>query len=156
MRIEPLAANPGFIPELARIFRAEWSHLVPAWSEEDFLATVRQRARVSGLPFSLVLKDEVGDLAGVVSLKESDLDARPELGPWLASLYVKPALRRQGHALSLIGAMEAEARLRGYRQLYLFTEDLVDFYGRRGYRILDLGERAGHSVTIMVKELASQ
>jgi GNAT superfamily N-acetyltransferase len=45
----------------------------------------------------------------------------PPRTPWLASLFVHPAMRRRGIASVLIGAAEDLARKNGVSTLYLHT-----------------------------------
>jgi GNAT superfamily N-acetyltransferase len=52
-------------------------------------------------------------------------------------LYVRPQYRGAGLAAALMGALEAEARERGFSAIYLDTKDdlaaAIRFYERRGY-----------------------
>lgn len=58
----------------------------------------------------------------------------------LTFFYVDKALRHQGLGKALFEAAAREARKRGARRLYISatpTQDTVDFYRRRGCRLLD-------------------
>ena len=79
-------------------------------------------------------------MVGSASLIAQDMDTRPELSPWLASVYVAAEHRRQGIGSALVRRVAQEAAALGVETLYLFTPDQEHFYARLG---LD-GARALH------------
>lgn len=54
-------------------------------------------------------------------------------GGLLRSVVVAPAARRSGLGRRLVAALEARARRRGQRSLYLLTMDAQDYFRRLGY-----------------------
>lgn len=81
-------------------------------------------------------------LCGMISLREHDLAARPDLSPWLSGLYVAPEFRTRGIGTKLVKTVCDAARTRKYRTLYLFLgqhdmQMLEQFYRMRGFAFLD-------------------
>ena len=95
------------------------------------------------------------EVVGSASLLEHDLDSRPDLGPWLASLYVAPAHRHQGLGAALAERVVEEAARLGVPTLYLFTFDRAGYYARLGWRHLAPALCHGHPVRVMTRDLRS-
>jgi GNAT superfamily N-acetyltransferase len=142
-------------PELARI--------TAAWRWEAFfrrdgasLAEVLERELAGAndpdpMPTVLVLLD--ADVpVGMVALCLNDLDARPQLNPWLAGLYVEPAHRGKGHGLRLIAALEALAWRQGVTRLHLYTATAVGLYEKAGWQPIDSVQKYGRLFTVMSKD----
>jgi len=79
-----------------------------------------------------------GAPVGTAMLDTEDLASRPDLTPWLASVWVAPASRGQGVATALVRHVEASAAALGHPELWLHTADAAAFYERIGW------ERAGY------------
>jgi GNAT superfamily N-acetyltransferase len=75
------------------------------------------------------------DLVGGVSLATKDLAMRPDLGPWLACLFVHPDWRGQAVAQRLIAETCNYARTAGVQQLFLHTHDKALYYRKLGWQI---------------------
>ena len=100
----------------------------------------------------VLLADDVP--VGTASLAAEDLDERPELTPWLASVTVAPEARGRGYALALIQAVEAAARSAAVPTLWLFTNTAERVYARAGWRRVETVEREGKSpVALMRRDL---
>lgn len=78
-----------------------------------------------------------GKPAGTVSLRPSDFGGRPDLTPWMASVYVHPEHRRAGLAHALITRLMAAAFERGHRRLHLITEHAETLYASLGWTTFD-------------------
>ncbi len=68
---------------------------------------------------------------------ESVLDERPDLGPWLAGVYVMPAFRGQGHATRLVLVVEDLARETAIPTLWLYTRTAEPLYSRCGWNVVE-------------------
>ena len=86
---------------------------------------------------------------GTASLTESDLDSRPELTPWLASVFVLPAWRGRGIASALVERVAEEARMAGCPGCYLYTPDQQALYARLGWQMQEELDYRGERVTLM-------
>ncbi len=140
--------NEGFLLQLARLAR-ESNELCPVdrgvgvrsmrcgeatllgmWHHAEFhgrdVATRAQDYTAQSsdrIPCTLVASVEEW-VVGSVALVEDDTEGQfldvPRT-PWLASLFVHPAMRRRGIAIALIGAAESMAQRNGVKTLWLHT-----------------------------------
>ena len=83
-----------------------------------------------------------GEVIGTSSYAQFSLNRRRHAG--LYGMFVTPRWQGQGVATALVNAVRQQARLGGYRELYLSVNPAVAravaFYGREGFS--DTGERA--------------
>ena len=143
---DPLAA------ELGRLHAAEWGHLYPSWDGVVAQAEFRTHQTDGSLPATLVLRSK-GQLVGVVSLIHGDCEARTDLDPWLASLYVVPEFRGQGHAHRLIDAAIEHAAAAGEQVLYVFTETAAKLFEHHGFAEMQRTTMHGQAIVILQREL---
>jgi N-acetylglutamate synthase-like GNAT family acetyltransferase len=73
---------------------------------------------------------------------------RPNLTPWLAALYVRPAYRRRGVGGQLITRLVNHAGNAGFDQVYLSAADQVALYARHGFAPIET-DVGPHRLTIM-------
>ncbi|CZT29355.1 acetyltransferase [Pseudomonas cerasi] len=92
-------------------------------------------------------------MLGGASLASDDLAERPDLGPWLACVLVKPEVRGRGVAGQLIDGICSHARAVGISTLYLHTHDQHRFYAKRGWRVLGRIEAWGKEHYLMSQDL---
>ena len=83
------------------------------------------------------------------SLIDDDLETRPELNPWLASIYVVPERRGDGLGKMMVEYAVGVARLLGIGTLYLYTTGQAAFYRRLGWQAMDAMTFRGHRISIM-------
>lgn len=131
---------------------AQWGVFGPHRLAHSVELFMRAAEDDGALPLTLVALRGERPL-GMASLVQHDGDMRPELGPWLASVFVHPNERRQGVADRLIEAVTGLARARGEPRLYLFTPDCEALYERHGFRAFETTRYQGLPCTIMVKAL---
>jgi GNAT superfamily N-acetyltransferase len=75
---------------------------------------------------------------GSVLLIENDLEARPQLSPWIAALWVDEQYRGQGVAQSLIGSAQTAAAKLGFSRIFLCAEAKVTpYYLRQGWEQIE-------------------
>ncbi|MCL7941863.1 GNAT family N-acetyltransferase [Halomonas sp. ATCH28] len=140
-------------PHLARVAawqHAEWSHLSPGETLASRLAALRGECGRAGVP-SVFVALATGRPVGTASLVAQDLDPRPDLTPWLASVYVLPEWRGRGIASSLVRRVEVEASGNGIERLYLFTPDRQALYRRLGWTDHETLRHHGETVTVMTR-----
>jgi predicted N-acetyltransferase YhbS len=94
-----------------------------------------------------------GVLAGTCLLVRSELEPCHPVSPWLAGLYVAPEHRGHGIGTALVTAIEDQARLRGNRRLYLYTDSAIKYYERLGWSAIDQIDWRGFQTTLMAREL---
>jgi GNAT superfamily N-acetyltransferase len=154
LTIDYLANRRDAIPLLAQWSFAEWRWLYDASGRtiDDATAAHEQRARVDALPIGIVaIVDDA--VVGAGALKSDDLPLRPELTPWLASIFVAPEFRGRGVATAIVQRLGEEARRLQYRQLYLWTNSAAPLYAKLGWSELQSCDYCGERITIMVRQL---
>jgi len=134
MRIDHLFRTPEHVPTVAGWIHAEfWDH-APDVTAAALAARLREATRTDRIPLAFVAFD--GDApVGTVSLVENDDEARPDLRPWLAALYVRPAARGRGLGAMLVRECLAAAARLGETRVHLGTSTPV-FYARLGAETL--------------------
>jgi len=153
MEIEYLADHKDVIPNLARWSSDEWSYLHPARTLSDVEKAMLDRSNKEHIPLGLVAFDS-GKVIGMIALKTSDLESRPNQSPWLAGLYVDKKHRSKGVGTKLVLAIEKEAARIGVSKLFLYTPDAEDFYSKLSWIVRERTEWQGYSVTVMEKDIA--
>ncbi|HEX4153591.1 MAG TPA: GNAT family N-acetyltransferase [Steroidobacteraceae bacterium] len=145
MKICFLADIPAAIPGLVQAFAEEW----PAPSTL-IAARFHESAQREGLPSTLVALDG-SDVLGTVSLGTRSVHSRPDLGPWLMALYVRPQNRRAGLGSALIAAAERQARAFELPRLYAGTSGAQSLFLRCGWSLLECVNEAGEPCSIFRK-----
>ncbi|MDL2408290.1 GNAT family N-acetyltransferase [Rhizobium calliandrae] len=115
--------------------------------EREFEASTR-----SSIPLTLIAIEDSRP-TGMISLAEYDFRGRPDLSPWLKSLYVHPFHRNKGTATLLIKKLEHEALRLGHKKLYLTTEDAEGLYIKHGWLEIDHVRTPYGDATLMTKIL---
>lgn len=100
-----------------------------------------------------LIASEHGQLLGGACLANKDLPSRPDLGPWLACVFVAPSARNRGLANQLIEAICTEAKAQGVHRLYLHTQDRQQYYTDRGWAVVEYFEQWGKAHCLMVRAL---
>ncbi|AMK79165.1 MULTISPECIES: GNAT family N-acetyltransferase [Methylomonas] len=148
MTIINLSQEPHQIPTLAKWHQAEWIDLNPGQTLEHRIERMQAYLGNKLIPSTFIYKHE-SQLAGSAAIIENDMDTRPELTPWLASVYVAPEFRRQGIGAKLVKHVMLQAKTAGVVKLYLFTPDQADFYAKLGWTAIAEEYYRDHRVTIM-------
>lgn len=87
----------------------------------------------------------------MASLADHDLESRPDLKHWLASVYVEPDFRRRGIAADLIREIEREAESRSIALLHLYTNTAETLYARLGWTLSEYFTKNGKRFALMTK-----
>ena len=95
-----------------------------------------------------------GKPAGCCLFVRAEIDAKHDLTPWLASLYVAPEFRKQGIGAALVRAIERHARSVGCGELHLYTGKAEPFYARLGWVARERFDWHGERLTLMTRTLA--
>ncbi|MEG0858652.1 MAG: GNAT family N-acetyltransferase [Pseudomonas sp.] len=135
---------------------AQWVHQQFHYEFEDVpLAQWQQefaQGQSNGKWKCLVALDQ-GQLLGGAVLAADDLSSRPDLGPWLACVFITPAARGAGIAEQLIEGICTHARDAGIDTLYLHTSDQQAYYAKRGWTVLEQFQAWGKEQWIMSRAL---
>ena len=120
---------------------AEWIHR-QWWSATDTPVEAIERwlgthLGEGGFPTTLIVICD-GEVAGSVSLHETEAEDRPAYKPYLGALFVEPGSRGRGLGEALVRAVEAHASRLGHPAIYLNAADaLARFYEALGWRIVE-------------------
>lgn len=150
--VRPLRERPDTLPTLAAWLYEQWGYFHDHDSVERRVGELSGRLQTDRIPVSFVaLLSAAPDAIpiGTASLTTNDLETRPDLTPWLASVFVRAEYRRNGAGGALVNAVVTHARRLGVRTLYLFTEDRTHFYERLGWSVVCGEIYRGHPVTVM-------
>lgn len=151
--IERLRADSPNVTLVATWTFKAWGHLHPGQTLEKQIAFVCSECGEVGVPSVFVALENDAPV-GTASLIADDMSTRPELGPWLASVFVSPDQRGRGIASRLIARVEQEARASGFECGYLYTPDQQALYHRLGWRAFEEVTYLGEQVTLMAKCLS--
>lgn len=101
--------------------------------------------------------DEANEVIAAIGLCDfDDLEEFRHLKPWFCAFVVREDLRGSGVGSQVLNQMEMKAMEFGITKAYLWTEDQVSFYAKRGYEEIDQLHKTGRTLYIMVKELNNQ
>jgi GNAT superfamily N-acetyltransferase len=150
--IDDLIDHPEAIPTLARWHHDQWHRVTPHLSIADRIAGFRARMNRKHVPCGFVAIMD-GDIVGMACLVAHDMETRPELTPWLATVLVARSYRERGIGSSLSERVVEEAGSLGFAKLYLVTFDKVRFYARLGWTELERTTYLGLPATIMVRRI---
>ena len=95
--------------------------------------------------------------AGTATVLDHDVDTerRPDLTPWVAAVYVIPEARRQGIGEQLVSRAITFAFSKGYKSVYLWTNDRRNRYEKLGWQLLEQYEHNNAVVSILKYEIAA-
>lgn len=147
IKIFNLKDEPENLSTLAKWHQDEWSYLNPG---EDLVARISRMQPFLNedfIPSTFIARDEA--LLGSAAIVLRDLKTEPQLTPWLASVYVRPDVRKQGIGRQLVLHVMQQARNEGIDYLYLYTPNQEHFYIKLGWSTIDKRKHQGHDVTIM-------
>lgn len=143
-------ARQGEAGPLRAMVRAAYAHYVPRMGREPMPMIDDYEARVAAGQ-AWVLEDG-GALMGALVLEDT-----PE-GLLIDNIAVAEAARGAGHGRRLMGFAEAEALRRGYRRIWLYTNEKmvenVALYTYLGYRETHREVQESFSRVFMEKPLA--
>jgi len=153
MEIDFLKNKPQFAEKVALHWHNEWSQ---DKSDSDLgkqKKGILAKSNIGRVPFILVAFD--GDtFCGSAALFENDLDSMPELGPWLAGVFVAEGFRGQGIASKLVERVFDEAKKLGFDKIYLHTETAAKLYEKLGCKkICETKNDRGELTTVFVMSL---
>jgi len=148
MQILNLHEVPEYLSTVAQWLLDEWGQYIPGGSVARAEALLSMRPNAEGLPLSVVAVDDEYPV-GVARLTSHDMNIRPMLSPWLASVFVLPTLRGRGIGTALCHEIVESARTLGFSELYLFTPDRASFYARQGWSPIETTSYRDKTVTVM-------
>jgi GNAT superfamily N-acetyltransferase len=161
---QPAMTNEPGLRVVSTAERPDLAPVVASWLWEEFrrprgqtleetLAAVHGAIAAARMPRTFVLLAD-GEPVGMASLAARDFEARPELTPWLAGVFVAPASRGRGFVAALIAAVEDECRENSIATLWLYTRRAERVYLRAGWRTVETVAHDGKTYALMRRDLA--
>ncbi|MDR0362370.1 MAG: GNAT family N-acetyltransferase [Planctomycetota bacterium] len=148
LEIDYLADRPEFLRDLAAWLHGEWRHLYPGATMETRTRNLRIQMRRDAIPFTIVAHEN-GKPVGTAALIDCDLETRPHLKPWLASVFVPPEHRRRGIAARLVTRVTDIVRTLEYDECFLWTDKEAAYYANMGReRQFEENHRGGRIVVM--------
>ena len=158
VQIELLIGHSHLAPVLGAWHHEEWGHLyapevwdLPTAVREFEAMTQPGSVDRTWVAFEGASRSVDAVLGSVSLIATDDLAGFEHLTPWLASMFVTPAARGRGVAVALIDALLAGARAVGHATVYLFTSGQEQFWGERGWEVIDSVDTEGHRATVMAR-----
>lgn len=145
-----LADCPEQIPALAQLWLSEiGTSWIPNASLEGAIETYLTHLNRKTMPLTFVALHD-GVAVAMASLRDND-GIREDLTPWLGSLIVDPAYRRQGLGEYMIELTIQHAKKLGFAKLYLFALDqtIPEWYQKLGWATIGTDQLYHHPVTVM-------
>ena len=135
------------IDTIAQWHHQQWSHFNPQESIAQRIHRMQAYLDNNFVPTTFLAID--GALLGSAAIVDNDMETRPELSPWLASVYVVAHHRNNGVGGKLVNHVVGQAKSKGINKLYLMTPDRKNFYQALGWKKIDEERYHGFNVTIM-------
>lgn len=144
-----LKDHPEHVPLVAKWMFETWGHYNPHASYEKTELKLRAHLNKDQLPITYIALDDEQPV-GTGSLRITD-GIRPDLMPWLASLFVLPEHRGNGIAQSLIDQIKEKAQQLEYSTLYLlaFDQNIPQWYEKLGWKMIGEDFLYDHPVKVM-------
>ena len=136
LKIEYLADQNHFVPELAQLLYHQFGYLAPHRTLKDFENRMLSHCNKDCLPIAFVAVED-GKLVGTFSFRQYDMETHKHLSPWIGSVYVHTARRKEGIGTKLMQQAEILCKQRGIETLYLFTPDKQAWYLKLGWERLE-------------------
>ena len=151
IRIVAVSAEPGLAALVAQWRLDTFPQATRGYTLERLTAFILTPPPGPAETFVLFDGDQPVATAGLAG---TDLEARPDLTPWMAGVIVLPAFRGRGHAAALVHQVEATARQAGAPVLWLYTTRAEGLYLRLGWESVGVEQDAGRPVVLMRRHLA--
>ena len=153
--VQLLADNEKLIAAIGELRWREWGRTPEPEVLDWWVSVTAREAGRDHLPMTWVAIDERGGAFGAVGLGEFDLEERRDRSPWVLGMIVRPDHRGMGIGSLLLAYLEAWARIRRYKQVWVANEGpAIGFYRKCGWELSETVERAsGEAVAILTKLL---
>jgi GNAT superfamily N-acetyltransferase len=144
---------PRFFGDVAdRLWRAWWEPYGKTLADVE--AALQAVVSATDYPFTLVAA-RGGRFLGTVTSITDDIDARPDLGPCLAALWVEPEARGRGIGDVLAAVLMQRLSASGFEHVYLSAKPRMrPYYLARGWSMIESDIDGDHQ-DIYVRQLAT-
>lgn len=114
-----------------------------AVEDKDFLVYKYKEMYTNGenMPFGIALYDE-NVLRGYCILKKENLKKYPQYSPWISEVMILKEFRGEGYGKILIEEACGILKNKGFGQVYLWTNQVSEFYKKLGFEVIERTERS--------------
>ena len=143
MQVVNIKSNSNYLKEYIKLCSLEWGSKKSKEEMEKYIADKEKRILSGDKVISILGLVRENVLLGFISLFRYEDESNKELTPWYATMYVKNEYRGNGYSKILNNAILKEAKMLGYKKVYLKT-DLTNYYekfGAKYIRNLEKGEK---------------
>lgn len=141
---------------VAQLMCQSWPEHYGPNGQGDAVRDVDERANGTRLPIGWVATLD-GIVVGTVACAETSFGQSADTqGPWLIGLTVDTAVRNQGIASELVGAVMAYACNRGWKSLFTTTISAQKIMARHGWRDHSIVSDNSQDWTVMALDLTAQ
>ena len=139
LKIYNIKDKQEYLEEVAILTQKEWGKKCNTQAEfkqkiSRKIEKIKDNLENKNYCKSILLDND--ELVGFISIFEHDCDERKNLSPWYATMFVKKEYRGNGYSKILNNAILKEAKIRGFRRLYLKTT-LDNYYEKFGAKHLE-------------------
>lgn len=149
-----LADHRELVPVCALWAFNTWGKYNSSYTLEKRMESFTLHCNTELMPLTIVALNEASVPIGMASLRAND-GIRPELSPWLGSVYVDPPFRGKGIAARLVQEIHIIAHELGFKTIFLLTYEptLAQWYARLGWNDLCMDNVHGNPVSVMQIDL---
>lgn len=143
MQVVNIKSNSNYLKEYIKLCSLEWGSKKSKEEMEKYIADKEKRILSGDKVISILGLVRENVLLGFISLFRYEDESNKELTPWYATMYVKNEYRGNGYSKILNNAILKEAKMLGYKKVYLKT-NLINYYekfGAKYIRNLENGEK---------------
>ena len=156
LTIVTLSDRPDLLTIVATwIYEQWWSHRSEHSVESVSKMLIERRTSDHIYESFVALDNSVHVGTATVLDHDVDTERRPDLTPWVAAVYVIPEARRQGIGEQLVSRAMRFAFSKGYKSVYLWTNDRRNWYEKLGWQLLEQYEHNNAVVSILKHEIAA-
>lgn len=137
MQIYNLKDKIKYLDEVVELEHDEWGKN-PKDDRHNRLQNKKEKIlkHLNDKDFCKLILTSNDKLIGFISIFPHDSDKYSNLTPWYATMYVKKEYRGKGYSKILNDAILKEAKMRGYKIIYLKTE-LNNYYEKFGAKFIE-------------------
>jgi N-acetylglutamate synthase-like GNAT family acetyltransferase len=138
--------------KIAEYHQEEWAHLNDEETLEERKVRMQAYLSDSFIPSMYIAKID-NEIIGTAAIVKCDLDTRPNLSPWMASIFVFPKHRKKGHSKKLVKHIMEQAKENSIDKLYLYTEDADKLYEKLGWNTISREVFLNQDIIVMEADL---
>lgn len=153
-KIVYLADHSEMVPTCAAWAFNTWGKYNSSYTLDKRIKSFSEHCNKDQLPLTIIALNREHTPVGMSSLRSND-GIRPDLSPWLGSVYVEPAYRNRGIAGQLVRQTHCIAQELGIETIYLLTYEstLPTWYSKLGWTEMGKDVCHGNPVDVMQIEL---